>query len=374
MRIFRRLTLAAGLFLFWGWLPAAAFSLVSLGAFSQPVDIRIAPGEPDHLYIVEKAGRIVILENEVLLPTPFLTITGIVVDSGEQGLLSLAFPPDYATSRRFYVLFVNNSGNVEIDEFMRSATDPHVAIRGSRRVVLVIPHPDATNHNGGQLHFRSGGLLYISIGDGGKTPTAGEPARRLDSLLGKMLRINPLPGGGKPYQIPSDNPFVGVAGRNEIYAYGLRNPWRFAFFGNLVVIADVGGVEQEEVNIRTIRSMRGSNFGWPRFEGNFLHEDREPGPHPPKSPIFVYDHAGGGCAIIGGYVIADVDLSSLAGRYIYGDRCTQEIRTFQFDAAAQTVSGDAALGVTLAGLTSFGQGRRGQIYVAGGGQVFRLEP
>src|SRR5687768_16239055 len=222
--------LIAALALYLAPLPARAYSLVSLGAFNGPVDIRTAAGQPSFLYVVEKSGRIVILENEVALAMPFLDITGIVLENHvEQGLLSLAFPPDYATSRRFYVLFVNNSGNVEIDEFMRSATDPHVAIRGSRRVVLVIPHPDATNHNGGQLHFRSGGLLYISIGDGGKTPTAGEPARRLDSLLGKMLRINPLPGGGKPYQIPSDNPFVGVAGRNEIYAYGLRNPWRFAF-------------------------------------------------------------------------------------------------------------------------------------------------
>ncbi len=352
---------------------ANAFSLVSLGTFSSPVDIRVAPGQPALLYIVEKPGRIVILNNEVPRATPFLDIQNIVLNEGERGLLSVAFAPDYAVSRRFYVLFVNNAGNVEVDEFMRSATNEFRAAPGSRRVLLRIPHPDASNHNGGQLHFRPDGLLFISIGDGGGTPTAGDPARRLNSLLGKILRINPLPGGGKAYQIPSTNPYVGVAGRDEIYAYGLRNPWRFSLAGNVMAIGDVGQGQQEEVNIRTLASVRGSNFGWPQYEGNRLHTGM-PGPDPPKFPIFTYNHRSGGCAIVGGYIVRDVQLPTLNGRYMYGDFCTGDIRSFVFDAKAQTVSGDASVGVNVPGLTTFGRGKGGQVYLAGGSTVYRLEP
>ena len=175
------------------------------------------------------------------------------------------------------------------------------------------------------------------------------------------------------YQIPPSNPFVGVAGRDEIFAYGLRNPWRFSFSGDLLTIGDVGQLQREEVNIRALGSARRSNFGWPQYEGDLPHGGN-PGQHTPKFPIFVYSHAAGRCAIIGGYVVADVDLPSLAGRYMYGDLCTGQIRSFQFNAAAQTASGDSALGVTVAGLNSFGQGGGGQIYVAGNGQVYRLEP
>ncbi|MGQ0484582.1 MAG: PQQ-dependent sugar dehydrogenase [Hyphomicrobiales bacterium] len=354
--------------------PANAFSLVPLGTFASPVDIRVAPGQPSLLYIVEKPGRIVILHDEVRLATPFLDIAGRVLDGGEQGLLSVAFPPDYATSRRFYVLFVNKAGNVEIDEFLRSAANERVAVRSSRRIVLEIPHPDAANHNGGQLHFGSGGLLYISIGDGGHTATPGDPARRLNSLLGKILRIDPRPGGGKAYRIPPANPFVGVAGRDEIYAYGLRNPWRFSLAGTVMAIGDVGESKQEEVNIRTVASARGSNFGWPQWEGKLLHDADKPGPHPPKFPIFIYNHDSGGCAIIGGYIVKDVQLPTLNGRYMYGDLCTGDIRSFAFNVAAQTATGDASLGVTVPGLTTFGQGTAGQVYLAGGSTVYRLEP
>ncbi len=353
---------------------ANAFSLVSLGTFSSPVDIRVAPGQPALLYVVEQPGRIAILRNEVRLPTPFLDIAGLVLNAGEQGLLSVAFPPDYATSRRFYVLFVNKAGNVEIDEFKRSAANARVAVRSSRRIVLVIQHPDAANHNGGQLHFGSGGLLYISIGDGGNTATPGDPARRLYSLLGKILRINPLPGGGKAYRIPPTNPYVGVAGRDEIYAYGLRNPWRFSLAGNVMAIGDVGESKQEEVDILTVASVRGSNFGWPQYEGNLLHDNTKPGPDPPKFPIFTYGHDSGGCAIVGGYIVRDVQLPALNGRYMYGDFCTGDIRSFIPGVAAQTATGDASVGVTVAGLTTFGQGMGGQVYIAGGSTVYRLEP
>ena len=245
--------------------PSNAFQAIPIGTFSSPVDIRVAPGQPNLLYVVEQPGRIAVLRNEVPRGVPFLDIQSIVLYEGERGLLSLAFAPDYPVSRRFYVLFVNNRGNVEIDEFKRSAANAFVSDPGSRRILLQIPHPDAGNHNGGQVHFGPDGLLYISIGDGGNTPTAGDPARKLNSLLGKILRIDPLPGGGKPYQIPPANPFVGKNGRDEIYAYGLRNPWRFSLPENLIAIGDVGQGSEEEVDLMTIASAKGVNFGWPQF-------------------------------------------------------------------------------------------------------------
>ena len=350
---------------------AFAYTAVSIGTFVAPVDVRINPGWPAQLYVVEKPGRIILLRNEVRTAAPFLDITGLVLDFGEQGLLSLAFPPDHNRSRRFYVMFVNKDGNVEIDEFQRSAANPYIADPASRRIVLVVPHPIHTNHNGGQMHFTADGLLFISIGDGG---SGGNEARRLPSLLGKVLRINPLPAGPLAYQIPPDNPFVGKYGRDEIYAYGLRNPWRMSIQGNVMSIGDVGQSNAEEVDMMTIGSARGVNFGWPQYEGNLLYDPARPGPDAPKFPIFTYDHSGERCAIIGGYIIRDTGLPALRGRYLYADRCNGEIRSFIPYVAAQTASGDAALGLTLAGISSFGTGIGGQIYIAAGSKVYRLEP
>ena len=354
--------------------PAFALQAVSIGNFSSPVDIRVAPDQSNRLYVVEQSGKIRVLQNEVPVATAFLNIESIVDFGGERGLLSLAFAPDYATSRRFYVLFVNNSGNVEVDEFLRSPANPLRAQAVSRRVLLKIPHPNAGNHNGGQLQFGADGFLYISVGDGGGTATPGEPARDLGSLLGKILRINPLPSGGKAYQIPPDNPYVGKTGRDEIYAYGLRNPWRMALTGHLIMIGDVGQGDEEEVDILRIPAAKGVNFGWPQFEGNLVHDNSKPGPDPAVFPIHTYSHGSGGCAIMGGHIVNDVQLPGLKGHYIYGDNCTGEIRSFLPNVSAQTVSGDSAIGISLPGLTSFGRGRGGQVYMADFGKVYRLEP
>ena len=354
--------------------PAAAFQAVPIGTFASPVDVRVAPGQDDLLYVVEQSGRIMLMRNEVPVTRPFLNIENIVLFGGEQGLLSLAFAPDYATSRRFYVLFVNNSGNVEIDEFLRTAADPLRSAAGSRRKLIEIPHPSAANHNGGQLHFGPDGYLYASVGDGGNTPTAGDPARNLDSLLGKILRINPLPADVNPYQIPPDNPFVGISGRDEIYAYGLRNPWRFSFTGNLMEIGDVGQVSAEEVDILPTATVKGVNFGWPQYEGNLLYDNSRPGPGTPVFPIFTYGHDGGRCAIMGGLIVRDPELPTLAGRYIYGDHCTGEIRSFVPHVKAQNAVDDSPVGLTISGLVSFGSGVHRQIYVVGHSTVYRLEP
>jgi glucose/arabinose dehydrogenase len=354
--------------------PAFAFRAVPVGNFADPVDIRVAPGQPNNLYVVEQSGKIKVLQNEVPAAAPFLNIEGIVDFNDERGLLSLAFAPNYATSRRFYVLFVNNFGNVEVDEFLRSPTNPLRTQAGSRRVLLRIPHPNASNHNGGQLQFGTDGFLYISVGDGGNTPTPGEPARDLRSLLGKILRINPLPAGGNAYQIPPGNPYVGVFGRDEIYAYGLRNPWRMSLTPNFIAIGDVGQGREEEVNILRIPAAKGVNFGWPQFEGNLVYDNSKPGRDPAVFPIHTYSHDTGGCAVMGGHIVADTQLPALQGRYIYGDLCTGQIRSFLPDVAAQKAIGDSAIGISLPGLRSFGRGTNSQVYMSDGGKVYRLEP
>lgn len=365
-----------------GSVPVAAADAVAVetGDFASPTYVAAAPGQPRLLFVVERAGRIQVLRDEQRLARPFLDISNLVLgppDSGaggEQGLLSVVFAPDYAQSGRFYVAFNNRTGDVEIAEFRRSASSPVVADRASRRILLRIPHREAQNHNGGQLQFGPEGLLYISIGDGGSSP-AGEHARRLNNLLGKILRIGPLPASGRPYSVPRSNPFVGKPGLDEIFAYGLRNPWRFSFDGGRIAIADVGAGRREEVNILSRRDAAGVNFGWPQFEGDLEINPSRPGPHPAMPPIFTYDHGGGRCTIVGGYVVRDQNLPRLLGRYLYGDFCTGELRSFIARVGTQEALRDRPASVTLNGLSTFGQGFNGKIYAAQiSGKVWRLEP
>lgn len=351
---------------------AVAVEAVRIGTFDSPTFVTAAPGYPKLLYVVERAGRIRVLRNEAKLAQPFLDISDIVRSGGEQGLLSMAFAPDFRRSRKFYVAFTNANGALEINEFRSLADRPARARKASRRVILRVPHPGATNHNGGQLHFGPDGRLYISTGDGGNLQPRGEPARRLGDLRGKILRIDPRPQGSNPYSIPPDNPFVGRAAKDEIFAYGLRNPWRFSFHGNRILIADVGQGQREEVNAERLASSRRANFGWPQYEGDILFDDSRPGRHPPTFPHFVYDHAGGRCAVIGGYVAPPRALPDLGGRYLYGDLCTGQIRSIALPPAAPD---DQATGIVLPSISSFGRGAGGRIYVAQiNGSVWRLAP
>ena len=361
--------------------PAEGAVAVEIGTFENPTYVAVAPGEPDLLFVVERAGRIQVLKDERPLDASFLDISELVFGppdtgaGGEQGLFSVAFPRNYDTSRRFYVAFTNNLGEFEVDEFQRFASTPLQADPSTRRVLLTIPHSGALNHYGGQMHFGPDDLLYISTGDGGNLTPPGEPARDLENLLGKILRIRPVAIGGRPYGIPQGNPFVGRAGRDEILAYGLRNPWRFSFDRGRIAIADVGQNQLEEVNFLHLRDAFGVNFGWPQFEGNLVFDNTRPGPDPATFPMFVYDHTEDRCAIIGGYVVRDPNLPELWGRYVYGDSCTGEVRSFVPRVDVQQAALDAPTGITLPGLSTFGEGFGGKVYAAQiAGGVWRLAP
>lgn len=352
-------------------------SLRSVGTFSSPIYVTYAPGAGGFLYVVEQGGTISVVDHGHVSAQPFLDIHRRVLSGGEQGLLSMAFDPKYQRNHRFYVAYTRDGGALEVDEF--HAASNLRAIRYSRRKVIVVPHPDAGNHNGGQLQFGPDGDLYISTGDGGGGDDQFDNARHLSVLNGKLLRIDPHMQGGSPYTVPQDNPYVGRPGRDEIFSYGLRNPWRFSFDsanGNLA-IGDVGQSAWEEIDYVTRSRARGSYFGWPTWEGNAAHDlsRRDPNPNhrPPIFPIEVKDHGNDGfCAIIGGYVVHNAKLSLLNGRYVYSDNCNGEIRSLAPSTSGAT--GDQGTGLSVSSPSSFGIGASGQIYVAslGDGHVYQV--
>jgi glucose/arabinose dehydrogenase len=357
----------------------AGLELHEIGNFEHPSYIAHAPGYRRLLFVVEQPGRISVLRSGHRLHRPFVDLEGRVnVSHPERGLLSVAFPPDYKHSRRFYVYYTNQHGDNEVDELKRARKHPARAVPSSRRRVLLIPHPGEPNHNGGQLQFGPDGDLYIATGDGGGMGDSGDNARHLDVLLGKLLRIDPRKRGRRAYTVPASNPFVGRQGaRPEIYAYGFRNPWRFSFDrrDGALAIGDVGQARQEEIDYTTIRHAKAANFGWPEYEGDSTYDAARPDPNPhplsPTFPILTYTHAQG-CAVIGGYVVRNRALKALDGRYLYSDNCNGEIRSLR--PAVGGASADRSTGLELRSPTSFGVGHRGRIYVASrAGPVYRLK-
>jgi glucose/arabinose dehydrogenase len=349
-------------------------ALKKIGSFDSPVSVGGAPGFPKLLFVVEQPGRVVVLRGGHKLRKPFLDLRAQVSYGGERGLLSIAFPPDYARSKRFYVYYTDSDGNIRVDEFKRGSATR--AKRSSQRQVIVIPHPVNANHNGGQLQFL-GSLLYFGTGDGGSGGDPPNNAQNKDVLLGKLLRIDPRPSGGKPYTVPADNPFVGKAGRDEIYSYGLRNPFRFSFDGRRIAIADVGQNEFEELDYTTVAAARGANFGWDAFEGLSKYTDENSGTPDPGhtvKPIFAYPHRrGNSCTIIGGYVVRDPRLRSLRGRYVYADLCEGQLRSLV--PHLRRASGDRKLGLAVESPSSFGEDDQHRLYVASlEGPVYRIIP
>ena len=349
-----------------------------IGNFASPSYVTHAPGVGHYLYVVELGGRVRALHDGNVVGQPFLDIHTRVSTGGERGLLSIAFDPHYRRNHLFYAYYTNSAGNVEIDEF-RARSNRNARER-SRRRVIVIPHPNFGNHNGGQLQFGPDGKLYAGTGDGGDAGDPRENAQNKATLLGKLLRINPHKHGSRPYKSPRSNPYVGRPGQNEIYASGLRNPYRFAFDRGRIAIGDVGQQRWEEVDYETRRSLRGANFGWDRFEGD--HRFDHPGDNEARrarhyeKPIFEYRHTArncgsASCAIIGGYVVWNRKLRSLRGRYLYADFYAGKLRSFV--ARRRHGRRDRALGVHVDHPSSFGKGARGQIYVASlDGPVYRL--
>jgi glucose/arabinose dehydrogenase len=346
------------------------------GTFSSPVFVANAGDGSGRLFIVEQGGRIKILDAGTVLATPFLDIHTKVSCCGEQGLLGLAFHPQYASNGRFFVYYTDAAGTIVVAEYHRNPSDANRALT-TETTVLRIGHPSFTNHNGGMLAFGRDGTLYIGTGDGGSGGDPGNHAQRLTYALGKVLRININHwASGLHYSNPPSNPYVGRSGDDRVWAYGLRNPWRFTFDranGDLW-IGDVGQDRYEEIDRATRASGlgRARNYGWKVLEGRACYS-------PPSgcstsgktSPIAVYTHSNG-CAVVGGYVARGAKYPAMIGAYLFSDYCSGKIWALKANGA----SSQAPQLITSSGLmvSAFGEGENGTLYVAdlAGGGIYEL--
>ncbi|MCP4446721.1 MAG: PQQ-dependent sugar dehydrogenase [Myxococcales bacterium] len=337
-----------------------------------------APAGDDRLFVIEQPGRIRIVEENALLPTSFLDITNIVRDTGnEQGLLGMVFHPNYANNGKFYVNYTatSPSGDTVIAEYTVSANVNVANTTG--RILLTIEQPES-NHNGGMLAFGGDGYLYIATGDGGgANDEHGQDGngQNLDSLLGKMLRIDVE---GVPYDIPSSNPFRSGGGLAEIWAYGLRNPWRFSFDSNTndIYIADVGQGELEEVNVQG-GDAAGGNYGWKIMEGTECFQSDSCDTTGLVQPVHQFPHTQGRQSITGGYVYRGVCLPDIAGRYFFGDYAGEQIYTFEYGGGAisnfQEITNSIDPNSDIAGLTSFGTDGFEELYIVSrDGKIFKI--
>ena len=350
---------------------AALLRLVRVGFFRSPLYVTSPPGDRRRLFVVEQGGRIRVIRDGRTLFVPFLDISREVTAGGEQGLLSMAFAPDYVTSGRFYVYFTDRAGDQRIYEYRRATLD-----RASRlRRLVLFMNDTESNHNGGLLKFGPDRLLYIATGDGGGSGDQHGPrgnAQNLASLLGKILRIDPRPLAGRAYRIPPTNPFARRVGvRREVYAYGLRNPWRFSFdrLNGDMAIGDVGQGRIEEIDFATRATSAGRNYGWRVFEGRLRFA---PGTaFRATAPVFSYSQSSGGCSVTGGYVVRDRALIGHYGRYLYGDFCDGRLRSIFLRPGRSF--GDIPAAPRVPQLASFGEDALGRLYVVSlAGPVYRL--
>lgn len=375
--------LLLGITLLAGATPSPSRAAITLGlasvvsGLSQPVAVVNAGDGTGRLFVVEQEGRIRIISKAGrLVSTPFLDIGERVSCCGEQGLLGLAFHPSYRSNGRFYVYYTDPGGSLVIAEYRRSSTNTGRASTRERRL-LRIAHPNHANHNGGQLAFGPDGYLYIGTGDGGGAGDPDENGQSRSTLLGKILRIAPNVAASTPaYRIPPTNPWAkSTTIRREIWALGLRNPWRFSFdrrTGSLW-IADVGQDAFEEVN-RSLRSQgggRGANFGWDQYEAFECFE----GPCSSSGktfPLAFYSHGADECSVTGGYVYRGSRYPVLAGRYLFGDYCSGRIWAVAAGGAARQKP--VLLRDTELQISAFGEGETGELYVVdyAAGRVYRL--
>jgi glucose/arabinose dehydrogenase len=349
--------------------------LLLLGQFDEPTYLAAPDGERRRRFVVEREGRIRLVRGGRVLDEPFLDMSDLVTTGGESGLLSMAFAPDYQTSRRFYVYYTDSRGFPTIDSFLRSESSADHALPESRRNIISVPH-QRLNHKGGQIQFGSDGRLYAAFGDGGGGGDPDRNAQNLSQILGKMIRIEPRPEGG--YSVPADNPFRNRPGaRPEIYAYGLRNPYRFSFdraSGDLTV-GDVGQEAVEEIDFVPNLAGAGAaprggyNFGWSVFEGRSRYNSGSAPGHLP--PVIDHSQDEGFCSIIGGYVIRDRSLGrGWFGRYVYGDFCQPTIRLAELGRGRAR---PRSTPLRVSNLASFGEDGRGRVHaVSLSGPVYRI--
>ena len=326
---------------------------VKVGRFAAPIAFAVRTGDTA-IYVAEKGGVVKALRGAATDPSPVLDLSGEVSAGSEQGLLGLVFSPD---GSKLYVNYTDTAGDTRVVEYAFSAGK---ADSSSRRQLLLVDQPYA-NHNGGHVAFGPDGFLYIGLGDGG---SAGDPqgnGQRLDTLLGKLLRIDPTPDGDTPYRIPPGNPFAARQGaRPEIWAFGLRNPWRFSFDRETgaLWIGDVGQNAVEEVDAVEESAGGGQNYGWNRLEGTRRFDGSAPSGA--VAPVHEYSHDGGNCSVTGGYVYRGTRIPALRGSYVFADYCRGELR-----ALVPSGSGlrSMALGPTLDAVASFGQDADGELFV-----------
>lgn len=353
------------------------FTEVATGLF-KPLSLTNAGDGSGRLFVLEQTGKILIIKDGALLDTPFIDLSGVVSQDvlrgySERGLLGLAFHPDYEENGQFYVNYTaQQGGQTQIARYTVSADNPDVADLNSGEIIFRIDQP-FPNHNGGHIAFGPDGYLYVGLGDGGAAGDPLQAGQNLEMLLGKMLRLDV--DNGSPYAIPADNPFVNDSeAMGEIWAYGLRNPWRFSFdraTGDLY-IADVGQNLWEEINFQPADSPGGENYGWNIYEASYPYAMGTP-PEGMIYPFAEYKHEAGNCSVSGGYVYRGEAIPNLQGVYLFGDFCTG-----QMWASFRDVEGNWQTNpFTLLGfqLSAFGEGEDGELYAIdyGGGRVLRLE-
>jgi len=345
---------------------------------SSPVYATAPLGDTLRLFVVQQSGLVRVLRRDSLLPTPFLDVRGKIDAGGERGLLSLAFHPQYAANGRFYVYFTDSTGDIRIVRYLVSAADSNVADSLSADTILKVPHPVNANHNGGQLQFGPDGMLYAGLGDGGGGGDPDGNGQDRHALLGKILRLNV--DGATGYTIPATNPFAtDTSAAPEIWALGVRNPWRFSFDRQTddLYIGDVGQGAWEEVDVQPAASAGGLNYGWVVMEGRHCYPPGTTGCNQSglTLPVLEYDHPTG-CSITGGYVYRGTRVPLLAGQYLYADYCTHFVRSFVYSGGQATSLRNWTPQLDPGGnISSFAQDQRGELYIMTlGGSLYRIVP
>jgi glucose/arabinose dehydrogenase len=342
-----------------------------LGGLADPVYLT-APAGDERQFVVERAGRIRVVRDGVVLTTPFLDLGSRVSTAGEGGLLSMAFAPDYATSGALYLYFIDANHDIVVERRTVSG-NPDVANSTGAIEIIRIPHPTFTNHYGGQLAFGPDGMLYLGTGDGGGAGDPGGHAQDGTVLLGKLLRLDVShASAASPYQLPASNPYFGLSSkRNEIWALGLRNPWRFSVDAGQLIIADVGQDAREEVDIGPA-AQAPVNYGWNIMEGTACYQGQTCACAGLTLPVFEYLHSSGGCSITGGYVYRGKAIPELAGHYLYSDYCAGFLRSFLYTGGAATRQTDWNVS-GIGSIVSFGQDGQGELYMlSSNGNVYRI--